>query len=107
MKISVGPMSKGDVVEKYILCEKLGRAYEELEHRYGRPRMGNDGSHVENKRKVIMAFAEIGYEPGRSVGDAIGIIRFQSNISGGMKDLVFKDWDEAKNWLVKAECWKN
>lgn len=107
MKISVGPMPKGDAVGKYILCEKLGRAYEELEHRYGRPRMGNDGSHAENKRKVIMAFAEIGYEPGRSVGDAIGVIRFQSNISGGMKDLVFKDWDEAKDWLVKAECWKN
>lgn len=107
MKISVSPMPKGDAVGKYIAGEKLGRAYEEFERQYGRPRTGNDGSRAENKRKAIMAFAEIGYGPRWSVGDAIGDIRFQSNISGGMKDLVFKDWDEAKNWLVKAECWKN
>ena len=107
MKISVSPMQKGDAVGKYIAIEKLGRAYDEFELKYGRPRMGKDGSRAETKRKAIRAFAEIGYEPGRSTGDAIRVIRFQSHISGGMKDLVFKDWDEAKNWLVKAECWKN
>ena len=61
MKISVSPMPKGDAVGKYIAAEKLWRAYDEFELKYGRPRTGKYGSRAETNRKAIRAFAEIGY----------------------------------------------
>lgn len=107
MKISVSPMPKGDCISSYIETEKLAKAYEECERKHGKkvdyskspsPVMSN----MEFRLHVIRSFDEIGYEFFRSEGD----VRFQSYIRGWMKDLVFKDWNEAKDWLVKAECWK-
>lgn len=107
MKISVSPMPKGDCIGSYIETEKLAKAYEECERKHGKKvAYSKSSSPVMSNRElrshVIRSFDEIGYEFFRSEGD----IRFQSSIRGGMKDLVFKDWNEAKDWLVKAECWK-
>lgn len=109
MKITVSPIPKGSIdremqdqqLKKFAdrHCDNIYKIDEPK--RKSKPSLESQRA---LRRKVIKCFDEIGYNP--IFGGEGGMICFKSSVAGGMKDLVFSGFNEAKDWLVKAECWK-
>jgi len=56
------------------------------------------------RRNVCASFSEIGFK--HVFTETASEVRFTQVIGHGLKDLVFKTYDEAKAWLETAGAWR-